>query len=292
MPATTSLVFCGPADIGCLMPVVRAVGTDDFASTLVDVANAQFGAAEVFAFILPAHSPERTSPIAFASLYDDVDVRVENYCRHFAPFDSTLHQFAENGPGQVAIARTWLSQRPRDRYRAIFCDRSGLDERLSIGFNSDDLIVLNIYQPRGVSMSPENLERLCALAPTLLSAIGAHHQASVRSRAPGTVAAARAAAQSPSQSEAIEAMLAEHRPDMPTRELEVCARTVIGMTAQAISIDLGISISTVATYRRRAYSRMGICSAYELMGALMRSKAHVSAPAAPARPHAGLACVA
>jgi len=290
MSAATSMVFRNHTDIACLMPVVQAVGTADFAKALIDTANVEFGAAEVFAFVLPARTAAGATPIAFASLLDDVNERVEHYCRHFAPFDSILHQFPECGTGEIAVARTWLSHRPRDRYRAIFSDRSGLDERLSLIFNSDDLIIFNLYQPKGRSMSPARFERLCALAPTFLSAIGAHHRAAAQLRT-GEGGPARTPVDPSSQPEAIEAMLADHRPDMPMRELEVCARTIIGMTAQAISIDLGISISTVATYRRRAYSRMGICSAYELMGALMRSKAHMFSPPRLDE-RRGLACAA
>ena len=39
------------------------------------------------------------------------------------------------------------------------------------------------------------------------------------------------------------------------RERAVCARTMVGMTAEAIALELGISISSVLTYRRRAYER-------------------------------------
>ena len=39
------------------------------------------------------------------------------------------------------------------------------------------------------------------------------------------------------------------------RERAVCARTMVGMTAEAIALDLGISMASVLTYRRRAYER-------------------------------------
>ncbi|MFA6031500.1 MAG: LuxR C-terminal-related transcriptional regulator [Myxococcota bacterium] len=39
------------------------------------------------------------------------------------------------------------------------------------------------------------------------------------------------------------------------RERAVCARTMVGMTAEAIGLDLGISPASVLTYRRRAYER-------------------------------------
>jgi DNA-binding CsgD family transcriptional regulator len=51
--------------------------------------------------------------------------------------------------------------------------------------------------------------------------------------------------------------------------MEVCARTIVGMTAEGISIDLGIAHPTVLTYRRRAYARYGVSSAHELMGRLL-----------------------
>lgn len=42
------------------------------------------------------------------------------------------------------------------------------------------------------------------------------------------------------------------------RERAVCARTMVGMTAEAIALDLGIAPSSVLTYRRRAYERYQI----------------------------------
>lgn len=48
--------------------------------------------------------------------------------------------------------------------------------------------------------------------------------------------------------------------DLTDRERAVCARTMIGMTAEAIAIDLAIAPSTVLTYRRRAYERYRITS--------------------------------
>jgi len=58
-------------------------------------------------------------------------------------------------------------------------------------------------------------------------------------------------------------------PEMTVREREVCARTLIGMTAEAIGLDLDIKPSTVLTYRRRAYERFGISNANQLMARLL-----------------------
>jgi DNA-binding CsgD family transcriptional regulator len=42
------------------------------------------------------------------------------------------------------------------------------------------------------------------------------------------------------------------------REIEVCARIVCGYSSEAIALDLGVSVNTVFTHRRRAYESLGI----------------------------------
>lgn len=59
-------------------------------------------------------------------------------------------------------------------------------------------------------------------------------------------------------------------PTMPAREREVSARTMIGMTAEAIALDLGVAKSTALTYRRRVYERLGITSAHQLSVLVLR----------------------
>jgi DNA-binding CsgD family transcriptional regulator len=54
-------------------------------------------------------------------------------------------------------------------------------------------------------------------------------------------------------------------PKMPSREAEVCTAIMLGMTSEAIAIELGISVNTVLTYRKRAYGRLKISCQNELM---------------------------
>lgn len=51
---------------------------------------------------------------------------------------------------------------------------------------------------------------------------------------------------------------------MTQRELDVCARTLIGLTAEGIALDLNIKKTSVLTYRKRAYARLGISSQTQL----------------------------
>jgi DNA-binding CsgD family transcriptional regulator len=72
-----------------------------------------------------------------------------------------------------------------------------------------------------------------------------------------------------------EILLAEPKKLSP-REAEVCAAIILGYSTLAISLNLGISLNTVATHRKRAYSKLGICSQNELFGQYFRTIAKLA----------------
>ena len=51
---------------------------------------------------------------------------------------------------------------------------------------------------------------------------------------------------------------------LTTREREVCARTIAGISAEGAGLDLGISTASVLTYRQRAYRRANVSNAMQL----------------------------
>ncbi len=59
-------------------------------------------------------------------------------------------------------------------------------------------------------------------------------------------------------------ILAREPQNLSPREAQVCAAIVLGYSTLAISLNFGISINTVATHRKRAYAKLGICSQSEL----------------------------
>lgn len=63
----------------------------------------------------------------------------------------------------------------------------------------------------------------------------------------------------------IQACLAGTTPALARREAEVCARVLYGMTSMGIALALGVSEESAMTYRKRAYSRLGIGSQRELL---------------------------
>src|SRR5882757_2373408 len=61
-------------------------------------------------------------------------------------------------------------------------------------------------------------------------------------------------------------------PGLPARELEVMALIAHGLSSHGIALELQISVNTVLTYRKRAYSRLDISTQNELMRLLLRTR--------------------
>lgn len=59
-------------------------------------------------------------------------------------------------------------------------------------------------------------------------------------------------------------------PELTARERQICARAAIGVSIEGTALELGVASSTVLTYRKRAYHRLGLTSAYELARLVMR----------------------
>ncbi|PCJ30939.1 MAG: hypothetical protein COA93_11675 [Alphaproteobacteria bacterium] len=64
--------------------------------------------------------------------------------------------------------------------------------------------------------------------------------------------------------EKLEGLVAGLGQNLSKREIEVCARSLQGMTREAVSLDLGIKPPTVATFMSRAYAKLRISSLNEL----------------------------
>lgn len=50
------------------------------------------------------------------------------------------------------------------------------------------------------------------------------------------------------------------------RELAVCSRILLGFSGEGIALDLNVKVSSVQTYRKRAYAKLNISSQNELFG--------------------------
>lgn len=217
------------------MPIDELFGFErDFAEGLVVLA--QFGS--------PTGASERlTAP---QSRYRNADPLTRIIVRRRGVSAATLRVAADQ------IRNTLWRRECYERFR--------YGERISVARRyGDGWCVLNLYRrrDRGIA-SDESVQRLEEMAVLALPLMLKHGPLATRV--------------SPSLGTALEQAifkLSQRYPELAGREREVCARTLLGAHSGAIALALGITQSTVLTYRRRAYDKLGISSAAELTAALI-----------------------
>lgn len=62
----------------------------------------------------------------------------------------------------------------------------------------------------------------------------------------------------------IETAIRNEAPSLTSRQVQVCARILKGLSTSGVALDLGIGEETVVTHRKQAYQRLGIASRFEL----------------------------
>src|SRR5690606_16260279 len=102
--------------------------------------------------------------------------------------------------------------------------------------------------------SAEDLDRLRELLPLVSHLIAAHHR----------LLPARPAGSAQSVIHSIISRAVPPFDKLTNREREVCARILLGFSSEAIALDLGIAPSSVTTYRKRSYEKLGITGQSEL----------------------------
>lgn len=143
-----------------------------------------------------------------------------------------------------------------DWYRRFFFDEAKLGGKLSIlEQNTSHGIYQNFYSPAGISsFSPREMQNLATLSEVVSQCVIRHRD----------LTAPRINIHHKPDREEVARLLAKRAPTLAPRELDVCSRIVTGYTTEAIALNLGIAQNSVATYRKRAYAKLRICSQHEL----------------------------
>lgn len=162
--------------------------------------------------------------------------------------------------GATVMLRVSPEDIAETEYRRPFYDEAEIVERLSfVQRLSDRWLVLNIARRAPSRLfSDEELGAFAGLSQLLLPVVARQAEldpVSARQHILGV--------------EEIEERFAAQFPELSPRERQVCARTVIGMTSEATALSLGIGIGSVQTYRKRAFQRLAICSAFQLAHLIM-----------------------
>jgi DNA-binding CsgD family transcriptional regulator len=128
----------------------------------------------------------------------------------------------------------------------------GLDRRLSLlQRRPNETIQINAYSKRGNNRLSHGMLEIASNLEALFALVLKHRDLTFPDSA--------------SLEDTFRRRLRMACPAMPEREMEVCVSIAKGLSSEAMAIELGISVNTVLTYRKRAYIRLNITSHNELM---------------------------
>lgn len=235
-------------------PAIAALGREAFASELLAALNRSV--AVDHACLMRVVDRARPPVLESASWRGGAHVaEVQRaYLNGLYRFDPNMRLPAQSGVVFRHLRRDALSHAD---YREVCFVRAGLLERITVAAADEgQLVLLNLYRldPSGPFAAGE-IAALEGLA-RFLAALAIRHVGTLgmllRSRERGDRIAALAA------------RLHARDGRLTSRERDVLARVMLGVSSEGIALDLGIGLNTVLTYRKRAYARLGVSSQAEL----------------------------
>lgn len=254
--------------------VIAAVGRPHFATTVLTTLLPSLDAASWAVYRL---RPRQPPVLHFSGSIQVPDVTGDCFAVYRdaglyqcdTTFDVARARSERNGnPGKMVMLRMRADVVPNLAHRQAIYLRFGIKERLSVVRQESDgsLLAVNFYRHAPQSyFSEDQVAHFGALAPMLLAAVVRHIEWQDEQSTPKN------------QEADVELVLLRRCPALTERELDVLSRLLRGMTYDGIAADLGLSLSTVKTYRARAFQRLDIRFKSELFSAFVTA-AHAPFP--------------
>lgn len=221
---------------------LKCLGTDAFAQVYCDFVET-LGVDQLMIFSISEHQATCLMSRHFsqAALADELATM---YLDGWYKRDPLLHELLSSPAGTVKLRRLDEVSKNMDAdYRQKFFDIPGLLTKTTLLSVERDLrLFISLYQTAPATSPPDaELSQLVGRLALL------HFERQVASDAPALLDV------------------------LSTRERAVCLGILAGQKAEIIAAEIGIAVSTVVTYRRRAYAKLGISSRASLF-ALCRTQ--------------------
>ena len=269
-----------------LNKAISTLGRAEFEDSLFDLVNAVVGVDHCAVFIT---NPDGTTAHLFTkSKLDEAICRslAQAYTERFHQRDPNLggrglkldHPAKDQGKLQGKLQAgdatlTLLPQTPATAYDAgytarFFTDTGLIDKVSSLLQTRQYTIYCSFYRLTDSGrFDAEEFEDLSRILPILTNLIFKHSRLAglkQKENQPDPIITqvplGRSGDASAPMLDAQNAVFAQ----LTDREQQVCLRILQGFSSEAISLDLKVAISTIHTYRKRAYAKLGISSQNEL----------------------------
>ena len=241
---------------GDVAPAVLAIGRPDFPNVLIETLRRQADVGHCMVFAL-------TRTGAASCLLDAGNIPIGGdlgaaYAGQFHESDPNRDALFEGEGGAPIMLPSFAPRMYGARYRKIFFNDSKIVDKCATAiWTGDTCFYVNFYRITAQGrFGDAERARLQAIAPAIGASVARHFQ--------------QAAAATPDQS--LASLFATRAPlsTLTPREQEVCRHILLGLSSEAISQALGISLHSTLTYRKRAYQRLGISAQNELFSIVLR----------------------
>ena len=224
-----------------------------FGGFVLDQAKGLGPVREVFVFQWAETALPRL--LAIAGMSGDFEQRARTYLARYIHHDPMIfaHRQTELGTGFSESYR--VHEIAPLEYRRTCFERPGFVRKLSFGWRwPRSLAIVNFYLGRE---DPLAGGRLAPLASAVLATTRPRDFLMLSRGHPGR----------PSY-EGLQERLRGKFPHLSPRESVVCAMTACGLDGTAIAQELNVGPNSIYTYRRRAYQKLGISRAGEIVSLL------------------------
>ena len=241
--------------------LIETIGRPDFAGTVIEVIGRFLPVAHFAALLQDTKSGVQIIAAASRSRDETSSTIAHAYARQYFRNDPARRtNWGDDSAQQVALTHLRSCDLSHSPYRRECYDKPGIIERLSVICGNGECVnSVNFYRTKQEgSFEATDYEIAIETTALLLPFIRRH----------------RAIIASPSANRAeVLARFAKRLQGLPNRlaqrEIEVCARALIGMSVEATALDLGIRPTSVTTYRQRAYHKLSISSQNELFALVL-----------------------
>lgn len=247
--------------LSSLPAAVRLLGAPGFERALLEALHAGCGAAHLAIIAFDQHlAPRLIAAESRGGTALARDAGRAYFGGLFYHHDPARGALARQGGGDAPLLLRLAARDVADRaWRQQIYERYRLAERLTLlGLAGSHWLALNVYRGTAEGAFAEGEVRALQDGAALLFGLVARHYAlrpPAAWRRPTAPPLAR-----------LEDLLGRIDARLTRRQVQVCARALLGMTNTAIGLDLGVRAPTVATLRQRAYATLGISGLNELFG--------------------------
>lgn len=261
-PATTEGCL-GLGELDAFADAVAAIGTARFDSALLAALRGVAAVDHLTLLTYRAEEGLRTLGVSSATSLSVARSLTRDYVAQHHVHDPNFAELQRRTRSRRIVVRRHDFSRLRHKaYQARFYTTVGIVDKISFLWRSGvDAFYLNLYRTvRSGRYSMQEVRELSSLARLVVSLVRLHagrlDLASALSGERGTGLVHR--------------LVDLLHPGLTKRERSVLSRILTGMPTEGIALELGIFPSSVITFRRRAYVKLGIATQAELFACCLR----------------------